>query len=114
MSTKVYNVEPAEIDLEFIKGDSIDLSFSVKKNNSSFDMTGMDVKMQIRDTTIDSALIKTLEIGNGITVSTDTILIASEGFVESGRYLYDLQVEVDSKIYTIMQGNLIVNQETTI
>jgi hypothetical protein len=113
MNPKIFNVEADNVDLEFTQGDTIDLSFSVKKNNVVYDMSGMTINMTVR-----TKVIRTLSSDGtspAISISTSTLHLVSLGFTESGKYQYDIQVEdLSDEILTIVRGNLIVVKEQTV
>ena len=118
MNPKIFNVEADNVDLEFTQGDTIDLSFSVKKNNVVYDMSGMTINMTVRTKDINNTIIRTLSSDGtspAISISTSTLHLVSLGFTESGKCSYDIQVEdLSDEILTIVRGDLIVVKEQTV
>lgn len=116
MTTKIYNVEYTILDLEFIKGDTIDITLQIFKNNIAFDMSGMIVKMQVKDTTVAANLIKSFDsdLDNKITINGTSFRIFDTGFNISGSFIYDIQIINSNDIFTIVRGLVIVLDETSL
>jgi hypothetical protein len=118
MSTTIaYNVEPANVNLVFTQNDTIDISFSVKKNNVALDMSGMALDMTIRDITVNNTLIRSLSTEGTspeIIIITTTFAINTTGFDEVGKYRYDIQLTNGSEVFTIMKGYLTIVDEVTV
>jgi hypothetical protein len=117
MSTVIYNVEPAEIDLVFIQNDTIDISFLVKKNAVELNMAGMQLDMEVRTCDVSLTLIRSFSSAGSdpkITISTTAFNVKDTGFVATGKYNYDIQLTDGTDVSTIMKGSLIVEGEVTI
>lgn len=114
MSTTVYNVQPAEVDIIVTKGDTPDVSFSVDLNAATYDMTGKQLDMKIKK--LDGTVVKTLSSAGAspaITISTDTFNIKTTAFTDAGVFKYDMQVTSGTDVYTIMKGKILVKEEQT-
>jgi len=114
MSTTIYNVQPAEVDIIVTKGDTPDISFSVDLNAATYDLTGKQLDMKIKK--LDGTVVKTLSsagVSPAITISTDTFNIKTTAFTEEGVFKYDLQLTSGTDVYTMMKGKLIVKEEQT-
>jgi len=117
MSTIVYNVELAEIDLVFIQNDTIDISFLVERNYVELDMTGMRLDMTVRTCDTSSTLIRSFSSEGSdpkITIYTTVFNVKDTGFVVNGKYKYDMQLTDGTDVSTIMKGLLIVEGEVTV
>jgi hypothetical protein len=129
-----YNIEPARVDIEATEGDSINLNFQVTAEVLS---TGIKVhvlsystpplgtlihlnslRMQVRRK--DGLLLKDWYSG----VSPATILINplddgefdvhDDGFLESGFFDYDVEVDTGVETFTLMSGMFHVKRQFTI
>lgn len=113
--TLIKNVDYADDDLEFVQGDTKPLTLTVSLNGVAYDMTGMQVDMQVRSQ--DDRLIKSLTSAGAspeITILVDTLTIEHGGFTERGIFDYDAQVtDLSGYISTFMAGKLIVKKEKT-
>jgi hypothetical protein len=110
-----YNVEADVVDLIFTQCDTIDMSFSVYLNDVLYDMTGMQLDMQVRKTNGD--LVRSFTSSGGtpaITIATTTFNIYSTGFTRAFTYNYDVQLTDGADIMTIMKGRVIVKKERTL
>jgi len=117
MSTKIFNVEAYQMDIEFTQNDTIDLAFSVTKNKVVYDMTGMTVTMTVREIGIGNTLIKSLSSAGtspAITIYIGTIHIVSSGFANVGKYNYDIQITNGAVVQTVAKGVVMVVKEITV
>jgi hypothetical protein len=130
----IYNIEPAKIDLFAIQGDSIHMDFFVNVELTSLSRkfyltvniapsTGTpfhidSLHLQVRRK--DGLLLK--DWISGISPSDIVInpsadgqfsLYDVDGFLESGLFDYDLQVDTGAEIFTLMTGNCIVKKQIT-
>jgi hypothetical protein len=112
----IYNVKPAEIDITVIKGDTIDLAFSLQMNEVDYVLTGLRLDMTIRG--FDNAVIRTLSTHGTapeLIISAATFNIKTTPLTEKEQYKYDVQVTTaDEEIFTFMVGKIIVKEEQTI
>ncbi len=109
------NVDYDKINIDVIEGDTLDMSFMVLYNNSPYDMTGMQLDMEVKDD--DDVLIATLTSampGPDITIATSTFRLYKEDFIGVvGKYYYDLQLTNGTKLSTICRGYIRVIKEYT-
>lgn len=130
--TTFLNTEPANIDLEFVQGDIIDMEFFINEllsstsrkfyaslnsapgDGSAFLMT--DLNLQVRRK--DSLLIKDWISGvspSDIVISTGQFHLSDDvGFSEDGFFDYDLKCDNGIGEFTIMKGNVKVNKQITL
>jgi len=111
-----YNVQPAEINIHCLKGDTLDMKFEILLNNQEYtDLDEGELKMVVRDFkgTVKRTLISTGETPE-LSSSLQELRISGAGFDFSGTYKYDLQhTDGDSNIVTIMKGLVVINEEQT-
>jgi hypothetical protein len=130
----LYNIEPARIDLQATQGDSINMNFrvtaevlstGVKVYVQQYNIPALgtlihldSVQMQVRSK--DSLLLK--DWYSGVTPANilinplangDFDLVDSDGFLESGFFDYDVQVDDGTDIFTIMSGTFYVKKQIT-
>ena len=131
----IYNTEPAKVDLFAIQGDAIDMEFYVNATSSQLAMWKFYVevnnppadgvpyyiycaRMQVRRK--DGLLLKDWQ--SCVTPADITIdpvyggylhLEDIGGFLESGFFDYDLQVDNGYGIFTIMAGSFVVKKQYT-
>lgn len=113
--TLIYNIEPFVEDWVFTKGDTINMSRGILKNDVAFDMTGMQIDIHIR--TYDDRVIKTMSTASlipEITIAADVFTIYCAGFSESGDFQFDVQITDGTNILTIGKGRVHVTKEMTI
>jgi len=109
-----YNVEPAECDLVFTKGDTIDFSFDVELNDVAYDMTGMQLDLHVKD--CHGNLLRTFTSSGGspeITILVANYTVLASPNTKTGKFKYDLQVTDGTHIATIQKGNWNVQGEVT-
>jgi hypothetical protein len=131
----IYNIEPAKVDLSATQGDTIDIEFYINATSLPLSMWKFFVnvgfapsegipyymysaKMQVRRK--DSLLLKDWNSGiSPADITLDMIfggyahLNDIDGFLESGVFDYDLQVDNGQGIFTIMKGLFIVEKQIT-
>ena len=113
MSTS-YNVQAAEEFIIVTLGDTIDLTYSVDENGSAYDMTDMQLDMDINNkagTTVKA--LSSAGVSPAITISTDEFNIATTAFSSSGTYYADLQVTDGTDILTIVKFTFLVERQIT-
>ena len=112
-----YNVRYARANITVVEGDTINMTFGVELNGEAYDMTGMQLDMQIRNETTD-ALVRSLSSAGAspeLTISTTSFIIdTATAFTEEAVYDYDVQLTDGDDISTIMKGKLYVVKEITI
>lgn len=111
-----YNVEPHKENMYFTQGDSIDYSDSVALNSVAFDMTGMQLDLEVYRRGVlyrsfsseDSATHPVIEAT--ITISTTTYNISDTGFADLGRFEYYLFLTDGTDVMMIKTGDIIVTK----
>jgi hypothetical protein len=133
--TLIYNTEPAKVDLFAIQGDAINFEFYINCTALSLSMWKFYVevnnppldgvpyymytaRMQVRRK--DGLLLKDWQSGiSPADIVLDLIfggyahVTDLTGFLESGIFDYDLQVDNGQGIFTIMIGTFIVKKQIT-
>lgn len=135
MSPIIYNIEPAKVDLLATQGDAINIEFYINATSPSLSMWKFFVavnnppadgvpyymysaRMQVRRK--DGLLLKNWLSGISPADITLDLLFGGyahlndlTGFLESGFFDYDFQVDNGSGIFTIIKGNFIVEKQIT-
>ncbi len=109
-----YNVQYDEADIEIVRNDTIDLSYSVALNGVAYDMTGKQIDMKIKDSS--GTTVKTLSSAGtspAITISTSTFRIQTTAITKADIYRYDIQLTSGSTVMTIQRGNINVVEDIT-
>ena len=109
-----YNVQYSENDIEIVRNDTIDISYSVTLNGVAYDMTGKQVDMKIKDSS--GTTIKTLSsagVSPAITISISTFRVQTTALTTAGTYRYDVQLTSGSTVNTIQRGNIYVVEDIT-
>jgi len=133
--TMLYNIEPAKVDLQATEGDAIDMEFYINCTSTQLSMWKFYVtlvnppaegvsyymysaRMQVRRK--DGLLLKDWLSGiSPADIVLDMIyggyahLNDLTGFLESGVFDYDLQVDNGQGIFTIMTGQWLVKKQIT-
>jgi hypothetical protein len=133
--TLIYNTEPAKVDIFAIQGDAIDLEFYINATSLPLSMWTFlvqlnnppaegvpyymySLRMQVRRK--DGLLLKDWQSGiSPADIVLDLIfggyahLTDSVGFLESGHFDYDLQVDNGYGVFTIMTGSWIIKKQIT-
>lgn len=111
----VKNVDYDKINISIIEGDTLDKSWSVYYNNALYDMTGMQLDMEVKDE--DDVLVATLTSAGAspsITITTSTMRLYKDNFIgTAGNYFYDIQLTNGTKVSTICRGKVKVIKEYT-
>lgn len=110
-----YNVETAIVDLVFVKGDTINISFDIYVNDVLYNMTGM--RLDIDVCKCNGEVVRSFTSSGvlpeiAILLSNFTIYSTSP-FLKRGRYKYDVQLTNGLEVSTIMKGNLFINTDYT-
>lgn len=109
-----YNVQYSENDIEIVRNDTIDISYSVSLNGVAYDMTGKRIDMKVKDSA--GTTIKTLSTHGtspAITISTTTFRVQTTAFTAVGTFRYDVQLTSGSTVMTIQRGNIYVVEDIT-
>jgi hypothetical protein len=134
--TMIYNIEPAKINLHCTEGDAIDIEFYINATSTILSMWKFYVtvnnpsvegvpyymysaRMQVKRK--DGLLLKDWNSGiSPADIVLDLIyggyahLNDLTGFLESGVFDYDFQIDNGSGIFTIMTGQFIVKKQITL
>lgn len=110
-----FNVDFDKINIKIVKGDTWSQTFSVKRNNVLYDLTGQAINIEVRDE--DDVSVLSLSS----TGPTPAITIAGTAFTiyrlaafdTVGKYYYDVQLTNGTKVSTICRGSITVIQEYT-
>jgi hypothetical protein len=105
---------PGELNITIYKGDTLykTLTFT-DANDDPLDLSTCTVTMQVRRKAGETVLISLTE-GDGLTVSSNTVLIDHLVTIAKGSYLWDLQFEYDSGIVrTYVGGSFDVENDIT-
>jgi hypothetical protein len=109
------NVDYDTINIDVVQGDTLDMTFTVWNNNALYDMTGMQMDIEIKDD--DDELVASLTTEGAspsITVSTYTFRMYMEDFIlTTGTYYYDIQLTNGTKVSTICRGKMRVIKQYT-
>lgn len=107
-----YNVEADITDIIITEGDTINMGWYVYLNDVLYDISGMSLKMDIKDD--HGNLIDTFSSGTEITiVATYFTLYSVSSAFRPGRYRYDIQLTNGADVMTIRKGNFIVQKQIT-
>jgi hypothetical protein len=108
---KIYNVEPAEIDIVISKGDTLAIGLNLKKNDVDYDMSDLQLDMRIQD--LNGTLFRHISSsgeGPGLIIAANQLNIYSTGFTKKGFYKYDIKVTDDTDVFTIIKGTVAVSE----
>lgn len=106
-------------DIRHIKGDTFSCGMVIDELNQDLESVYFTCRDGLND---DSEVLFEASLGSGITLveydqETDTrkyairIAPAQTKNLQTGTYYYDLQVGVNTDIFTIMRGRFIIEQE---
>lgn len=108
----------AEYNVDVIRGDTYNgVEFTYLVNSVPVDLTNADIKIEFRYSSKTGRLTKTIEVGNGITI-TDAVngVFRINAFVvllDVGRHYYDIQLTLNGEIKTYVEGVFTVLQDVT-
>ena len=112
MST-IYNIQPAEIDIIVIKGDTFDNTFEIDLNDENYSITGqLDMKIKKLDGTLVDILSSAGD-SPAITIDDDQFNVKRDAFSEVAIYKYDVQETSSGDTWTIQKGKIIIVEEQT-
>lgn len=109
----VYNIQPAEVNIEITKGDSFNIAFAVALNSVAYPLTGKQLDMMVKKV---GTIVKTLSsVGSSpaITIIAEQFIINTSPFTEVGTFKYDIQITDNGIIQTFQKGLIIVSEEIT-
>lgn len=111
----VKNVDYDTINIDVIQGDTLDMTFSVWYNNALYNMTGMQLDVEVKDD--DDVVVQTLTSEGAtpsITIATSSFRMYMEDFIlTTGTYYYDIQLTNETKVSTICRGKMRVIKQYT-
>jgi hypothetical protein len=110
-----FNVDFDKINITVIQGDTWSQTYSVKRNNVLYDMTGMQLDLEVKDE--DDVTVFALSSAGGSPALTITgtafTIFQLAAFDTVGKYYYDLQLTNATKVSTICRGYITVLKEYT-
>ncbi len=110
----VYNVEPAEVDIYIIAGNTIDIDFTVTLPPDDAPLPDCQLDMHIRNA--DESLFRALSsIGQDpglIAVSTGFSLVTAP-IIDVATYWYDIVKTYQATKKTFMYGKIIITKRKT-
>ena len=110
-----FNVDYDSIHIKIVQGDTWSQSFTVKRNNVPYDMTGMQLDLEVKDENDVTILeLSSAGLDPELTISTTSFSIYQlAAFDTVGKYYYDLQLTNAGKVSTICRGHITVIKEYT-
>lgn len=113
-------MEPKEFDMEFVRGDTCPITFSItdSQDNILDDLEGANIYFTVKVSYSEpSFLIQKTYNGGTITKDGDnyslTILPTDTENLEYGRYVYDICVVSQDLKATIVRGTITLGNEAT-
>ncbi len=110
----VFNVEPAEIDINIIAGNTIDIDFTVTLPEGDAALIDCQLDMHIRNA--DGSLFRALSsIGENpglIAVSTGFSIVTTP-ITDVATYWYDIVKTYEGTKKTFMKGKVIISKRQT-
>lgn len=109
-------------NFEMIRGDTLSFSVEIEfdEKPQELEKSFFTVKKNIDDSTY--VFQKTLGVGQGISFKAQernklyyVVRVAPEDTkdIETGQYFYDMQIELNGDVFTILSGSLKVNSDIT-
>lgn len=123
------NLEAAIVPITIEQGSSVEITFSLTRNGTPFNITGYDLRLQVRDTYSSSSAVINATLANGklaiidatngqfkfVLTPTDTTSIAPSKFID-GTYeaVYDSEiVSPTGVVYKGSKGTFTIKREVT-
>lgn len=108
---------PADYPIKVWRNDTLPIVFEIKVGDTPVDLSGADVRMQVRPSAGSPTLLVNLSEGSGITVqgaNNNQINIRSVITIAAGEYYYDLQaLFADGTVKTYVTGVFTVYEDVT-
>lgn len=105
-----------KVDMNWKRGDTAETyPFAIDVNDVPLNLTGWNIKMEIKKSGQKNRIAKTLVIGDGITLS-DQFTFTVGGFIvelDPGHYVYDIEMSNFGIVKTYIEGNIRVSQDVT-
>jgi len=110
-----FNVDFDKINIIVVEGDTWSQTFSVKRNNVLYDMTGMQLDLEVKDEDDVTVLaLSSAGVSPALTITGTAFTIYQEAAFDTvGKYYYDLQLTNAGKVSTICRGYITVLKEYT-
>lgn len=104
------------LNIELAAGSDFDLELQWKDGDGNLvDMTGYQARMHVKSTLTDQSPVLSLTPSMEVSTSKITVSLTNQqtaGLV-SGKYIYDLEVYDDTKVYRLVSGEITVSAEVT-
>jgi uncharacterized membrane protein YkgB len=110
------NVDYDRINLEIVQNDTWKQTYSVKKNSTLLDMTGMTLEITVVDEDdVEVLAISTAGMAPAISIVTTSFTInKADAISVVGKYYYDIQLtDLTGVVSTICRGYVKVIKEYT-
>ena len=111
------NNTAAEIDLEIYRGSTFDKTYTVTRNGSSWDISGMTGRLNICAKAGDDAEVLSVTTASGLTFGDGTMrIVMSYALTEAlskGRYVWDVIGKESGVVYPIARGTVNVVERVT-
>ncbi len=111
-----YDTSPVR-DLTFRKGQTFREVWKLRQpDNTYLDLTGVDIRMQIKKKSTDITFLKQLTIGDGFTLQAGNteLAIDTEMLIQEGKWVYDVRVIYpDGLVDFFCKGQLNINDAVT-
>ena len=102
-----------DMNISMVRGDTLSFGLVIEGLDQNLETAYFTCKKNLSDT---SGIFQK-SLGNGITLTDEgyVIRIAPEDtrYLEAGKYFYDLQIGVNSDIFTVLKGVLEIEQDVT-
>lgn len=110
-----FNVDFDRINITIVQGDTWSQTFSVKRNNVLYDLTGQAIDIRVKDEDDVSVLsLSSAGLTPAITiVGASFTIYRLAAFDTVGKYYYDVQLTDTGKVSTICRGTITVIKEYT-
>jgi len=110
-----FNVDFDKINIILVQNDTWSQTYSVKRNNVLYDLTGQQLDLEVKDE--DDVTVLTLSsagLAPALTITGTAFTIYQlAAFDTVGKYYYDLQLTNAGKVSTICRGYITVLKEYT-
>lgn len=110
-----YMVKAQVKNIYITEGDTREMAYSAYLNGVLYDLTGMQLDMDILDCSsrLNYRSLSSAGVSPKITISTTSFYIQFDAFT-AGKYTYDIQLTNGTDIMTILKGKIIVTNQITI
>ena len=110
-----FNVDFDKINIVLVQNDTWSQTYSVKRNNVLYDMTGMQLDIEVKDENDVTVLaLSSAGVSPALTiVGTAFTIYQDAAFDTVGKYYYDVQLTNAGKVSTICRGYITVLKEYT-